>query len=102
MLKHRVTSYIYNQESVYAYEDISILLQPVVPTHDSVTQLFHKHAGEDGKMDYKELRNFLLEATEKGLYICMHINNKLCFALRDSGQFGYVIVVFPSLKQTDI
>jgi hypothetical protein len=28
--------------------------------------LFAKHAGEDGKMDYKELRQFLIEATLKG------------------------------------
>ena len=41
--------------------------QPVVPAHDSITQLFHKHAGEDGKMDYKELRRFLQEATERGI-----------------------------------
>ena len=41
--------------------------QPVVPANDSITQLFHKHAGEDGKMDYKELRRFLQEATERGI-----------------------------------
>ena len=39
----------------------------MVPPKDTVSSLFQQYAGEDGKMDYKELRLFLQAATEKGM-----------------------------------
>ena len=59
---------VLKRKLISKYFEINYLyLQPVVTPPDSVTHLFHKHAGEDGKMDYKELRRFLQEATEKGM-----------------------------------
>ena len=53
--------------------------QSPTPKQDTIAALFAKYAGEDGKMDYKELKQFLSEATMRGqrtvnLYLCFYSN----------------------------
>jgi len=40
--------------------------QPTIQPRDPLESLFRKHAGEDGKMDYRELMQFLREASLTG------------------------------------
>ncbi|XP_060600519.1 calpain-B-like isoform X3 [Ruditapes philippinarum] len=69
---------------------------PSVPTpepRDSMALLFAKHAGEDGKMDYKELRQFLIEATLKELKESISFNREACRSLvtmMDKNRSGFL------------
>lgn len=46
-----------------------------------MSDLFGKYAGEDGKMDYKELRHFLREATRKEFKEEIDFNGEACRSL---------------------
>ncbi|KAL4239854.1 peptidase C2 [Mactra antiquata] len=60
---------------------------------DNMSTLFTKYAGEDGKMDYKELGIFLREATRVELKEEIRFNSEACRSLvtmQDKNKSGYL------------
>ncbi|KAL3876235.1 hypothetical protein ACJMK2_034105 [Sinanodonta woodiana] len=63
------------------------------PREDFLSELFKKHAGSDGKMDAKELKEFLVEATAKEFKQPIEFNEEACRSLvtmMDLDQSGYL------------
>lgn len=60
---------------------------------DRISEMFSRYAGEDGKMDYKELQKFLTEATRDDLKEPITFNLEACRSLvtmLDNNSSGYL------------